>query len=132
MAEYLGGIKDPDIDVTKVQSPGWLCYDFLLFFRDYHGDGALTSCSISEMICSYEEISADSHRDYSLTWGALGYMAAGLIGGIIGAVFGGDKKEKHIVFCELKNGWRFGLALDKGEFKTWKSIMYYAMQNQGE
>jgi len=123
MAEYLGGIKDPDIDVTKVQSPGWLCYDFLLFFRDYHDDGALTSCSISEMICSYEEITADSHRDYSLTWGALGYLVTGPVGGLIGAVLGGKKTEKHIVFCELSNGWQLALALKRDEYKNWERVI---------
>ena len=132
MVEYLGGIKDPDIDVTKVQSPGWLCYDFLLFYRDYHDDGALTSCSISEMICSYEEITADSHRDYSLTWGTLGYLVTGPVGGLIGAVLGGKKTEKHIVFCELSNGWQLILSLNREEFRDWENIMNQSLYEKAK
>ena len=130
MAKYLGGIKDPDIDVTKVQSPGWLCCDFLLFFRDYHNDGALTSCSISETICNYEEITEDSHRDYCLTWGVLGYLVTGPVGGLIGAVLGGKKTENHIVFCELTNGWQLILALNREEFRDWENIMDPTVYNK--
>lgn len=132
MAKYLGGIKDPDIQVVEIQTPGWLSFDFLLYFRDYHDTGELCSCSISDSIVRYEELSADSHRDYSFTWGALGYLATGLIGGVIGAVLGGDKKEKHIILCELTNGWQLALALDREEYKDWLRVMDRAIRQKAK
>ena len=31
--------------------------------------------------------------------------------------------EKHVVLCELANGWRFAMELDKNEYMAWKEAM---------
>lgn len=132
MAKYLGGIKDPDIQVVEIQTPGWFSFDFLLMFYNNTASSDILSFSISDSIIRYEELSADSHRDYSFIWGALGYLATGLIGGVIGAVLGGGKKEKHIILCELTNGWQLALALDREEYKDWLRVMDRAIRQKAK
>ena len=130
MAKYLGGIKDPDIQVVEIQTPGWFSFDFLLMFYNNTASSDMLSFSISDSIVRYEELSADSNRDYSLTWGALGYLVTGPVGGLIGAVLGGKKTEKHIVFCELDNGWQLALELDRDEYKDWQRVIDRAIREK--
>ena len=85
--------------------------------------------SIYDTILRYEELTSDSHRDYSLALGAAGYILTGPVGGILGAVLGSEKKEKHVVLCELNNGWQLALELDKDEFKSWKTYMDEGAKN---
>ena len=125
MAKYLGGIKDPDISNISIHSPGLLAWNYMMTFQDSDSRKCVV---LAESIVSYEELTAESHKDYSLTWGALGYLAAGPAVGIAGAILGGSRKEKHIVLCELSNGWRFGVELDKEEFRSWESIMSSAVK----
>lgn len=132
MAKYLGGIKDPDIQVVEIQTPGWFSFDFLLMFYNNTASSDILSFSISDSIIRYEELSADSHRDYSFIWGALGYLATGLIGSVIGAVLGGGKKEKHIILCELTNDWQLALALDREEYKDWLRVMDRAIRQKAK
>ena len=129
MAKYLGGIRNPDVEIFKLKSPGWLDFDFYLQYADYSADGDIHDYSIYDSILRYEELTAESHRDYSLTWGAAGYLLSGPVGGLVGAVLGGSKIESHIVFCELNNGWQFAVQLDTDEFRTWKKYMDDAVKN---
>lgn len=123
MAKYLGGIKNPDIEIYDIKSPGWFDFDFYIKYADYSADGNMQELSIYDNIVRYEELTSDSHRDYSLTWGIAGYLLSGPVCGILGAVLGSETKEKHVMLCELKNGWQFALELDKDEFKAWKTYM---------
>ena len=42
----------------------------------------------------------------------------------IGAALSGSPAyEKHVVLCELMNGWRFAMELDKNEYRAWKEAM---------
>ena len=129
MAEYLGGIDNPDIEIFKIKSPGLLGYDFILIYADYNADGDMHPYSIRKHITWYKELKADSHRDYSLTWGAVGYALTGPLGGLVGAVLGGETKESHVVICGLKNGWQIILGLDKDEFKEWTWLMDPAVRD---
>lgn len=127
MAKYLGGIKDPDIDIISI-SKGFLSVDFDIRFYDYNSEpfGSQTM-SIGDHIIRYEEITSEKNRssDYSLTWGLAGYLTGGPLWCIVGAILGGSSKEteNHVLFCELNNGWQFAMALDKDEFKAWKLSM---------
>lgn len=120
MAKCLGGVTDPNIRDIEIYSPGLFVWGFMLSYLGKDGDGCI---NIADSIVRYEEIRSESHKDFSLTWGALGYMAAGELAGIIGAVLGGGRKENHVVLCELNNGWRVMLQLDRNEFKSWRRIM---------
>ena len=128
MAKYLGGINDPDISVVDIKTPGLLCYDFLLVFYNTAVSKDLISFSISDSIIRYDELSAESKKHYSLSWGTLGYLTIGPVGGLIGAVLGGNTTEKHVVLCELRNGWQLALALDQDEYKNWVRFMGRAIR----
>lgn len=129
MAKYLGGIKNPDIEIYNIKSPGWFDFDFYIKYADYGADGNMQELSIYDTILRYEELTSDSHRDYSLALGAASYILTGPVGGILGAVLGSEKKEKHVVLCELKNGWQLALELDKDEFESWDRFMSRAVKN---
>jgi hypothetical protein len=127
MAEYLGGIKDPDIDVVGI-STAFLSSDFYVEYYDYSGDDyGRKELSIFNSIIRYEEVTSEKHKSssYSLTWGLTGYLTGGPLWGIVGAILGGDSEEteRHVVLCELNNGWQFAIELDKDEFKSWVYVM---------
>ena len=129
MAKYLGGIQNPDVEIYGIKSPGWFDFDFYINYADYGADGHMQNLSIYDTILRYDELSSDSHRDYSLALGAAGYILTGPIGGILGAVLGSEKKEKHVVLCELNNGWQFAIQLDADEFRAWENFMDDAVKN---
>jgi|GEM_PF-2509458 len=127
MAKYLGGIKDPDIEVTAV-SRAFFSSDFYIEHYNYKSEFmTVKKYSIMKSIVRYEEITAEKNltTSYSLTWGLAGYYAGGPLGAAIGAVLGagGRETEKHVVFCELDNGWQFAVELNKEEFAVWKDGM---------
>ena len=129
MAKYLGGIKNPDIKIYDIKSPDWYDFDFIIKYADYGTDGHMQDLSICNTILRYDELTSDSRRDYSLGWGAVGYILTGPVGGILGAVLGSEKKEKHIVLCELENGWQPVIELDKDDFETWEQCMSRVVKN---
>lgn len=127
MAKYLGGISDPAVSVVDIKTPGLLCFDFYLFFVNAAVSKDLIHFSISDSIVRWNDLSAESKKDYSLAWGALGYLATGPVGGVIGAVLGGKTTEKHVVLCELRNGWQLALELNQDEYKSWVRFMSRAL-----
>ena len=126
MAKYLGGIKQPKIKIEKVTSPGVSGYDFVIHYYDYNESSNIKKRFISNHIRRYEVVTSEkSLSDYSLTWGLAGYLTGGPLWGIVGAFLGGGSstKKRHVVFCELRNGWQFALELNNSELSTWKTYM---------
>ena len=102
MAKYLGGIKDPNIEVVGI-AQHFFDNDFDVQYYDYKLD-ALTA----------------------------GYLAGGPVWGVIGAVLGGNPagNEKHVILCELDNGWKFALELDKNEYIAWNDSVGEAVKTR--
>ena len=87
---------------------------------------AVQKKDIAKSIVKYEEVSTEIHSspNRSATGALVGYLAGGPVGGIIGAALSGSPAyEKHIILCELDNGWRFAMELDKNEYMAWKEAM---------
>lgn len=134
MAKYLGGIKDQNIEVIGV-SQHFFSPDFNIEYYDYTSDSlTVQKKSIAQSVTQYEEVTAENYAssdnkksniNNSLTGGLAGYLAGGPVWGIIGAALANADaaKEKHVIFCELDNGWQFVVELDKNEFKAWQSSM---------
>ena len=126
MAKYLGGINDPHVRIHKITPPGPEGYDFVIHYTDYNEGSFTKKRFISNHIKRYEVVTSEKKlSDYSLTWGLAGYLAGGFLGAAIGAVLGGSSStvKSHVVFCELRNGWQFALALSDSELDTWKIYM---------
>ena len=127
MAKYLGGIVNPDIEVLAV-SQHFFSSDFDIQYYDYTLDMlTVQKHSIAGSIIRYEEVTSETHAspEHTMTSGLAGYLAGGPVWGVIGAVLGSSKtvNEKHVILCELNNGWQFALELDKNEFMAWTSCM---------
>ena len=135
MANYLGGINDPGLEIAGVKAPGLFGFEFSLIFHDNTGKQAdrEKELSINETIIRYEEVTSESEKDYSLTWGVAGYLFGGALGAALGTLFSGNRRERHVVLCELNNGWQFALELNKTEFHVWNLVMPDAVkENTGE
>ena len=132
MAKYLGGIDDPDIEVLAV-ARHFFSNDFDVQYYDYKLDTlAVQKHSIAKSIVRYEEVTAEEHAapDRKMTGALSGYLAGGPVWAVIGAVLGGNPavNEKHVILCELDNGWKFALELDKNEFIAWNASMGEAVK----
>lgn len=126
MAKYLGGIKDPDIEVLDISEIPFS--DFEIEYCDKTNPDSVKTVSIYDTLDRYEVITSEKvhSSDYSLTWGLAGYLTGGPLWGAIGAILGGGgstKVKNRVVFCALKNGWQFALELDEGEFDKWQIYM---------
>ena len=134
MAKYLGGIKDPDIEVIGV-AQHFFDNDFDVQYYDYKLD-ALTvqKHSIAKSVVRYEEVTAETiiDPDRKMTGALAGYLAGGPVWGVIGAVLGGNLagNEKHVILCELDNGWKFALELDKNEYLAWNDSVGEAVKTR--
>ena len=126
MAKYLGGIEDKDIEIIGI-SQHFFSSGFDIQYYNYQMDTlAVQKKDIAKSIVKYEEVSNEIHSSPNRTaTGALaGYLAGGLVWGIIGAALSGNPAyEKHIILCELDNGWRFAMELDKNEYMAWKEAI---------
>ena len=126
MAKYLGGIEDPTVEIAGI-SQHFFSSGFDIQYYDYKLDTLqVQEMDIAKSIVKYEEVSAEIHSSPNRTaTGALaGYLAGGPVWGIIGAALSGNPaQEKHVVLCELNNGWRFAVELDKNEYMAWKEAM---------
>ena len=74
-------------------------------------------------LIKYEEVNTKIHSstNRSATGALAGYLAGGPVWGIIGtALSGSPAYEKHVILCELDNGWQFAMELDKNEYIAWK------------
>ena len=67
-----------------------------------------------------------------MTGALAGYLAGGPVWGVIGAVLGGNPavNEKHVILCELDNGWKFALELDKNEYIAWNDSVGEAVKTR--
>ena len=105
MAKYLGGIKDPNIEVAGI-AQHFFDNDFDVQYYDYKLD-ALTvqKHSIAKSVVRYEEVTAET---------------------------GGNpaENEKHVILCELDNGWKFALELDKNEYIAWNDSVGEAVKTR--
>jgi len=126
MAKYLGGIEDKDIEITGI-SQHFFASGFDIEYYNYQLDTlAVQKKDIAKSLVSYEEVSAEVHSSLnrSATGALAGYLAGGPVWGIIGAALSGSPSyEKHVILCELDNGWRFAMELDKNEYMAWKEAM---------
>ncbi|MBQ5344851.1 MAG: hypothetical protein J6F33_06615 [Acidaminococcaceae bacterium] len=127
MAKYLGGIKDQNIEVTGI-SQHFFDNGFDVEYYDYTRDTiAVRKLDIKKYIVQYEEITAEklAAPDHRMTGALAGFNAGGLLGGVLGAVLAGSTsgEERHVLLCELNNGWNFALELNKNEFMAWESSM---------
>ena len=132
MAKYLGGINDPDFEVLTV-AQHFFSNDFDVQYYDYKLDTmTVQKRSIAKSIVRYEEVTAENlvSPDRKMTGALAGYLAGGQVGAVSGAVLGGNPAgdEKHVILCELDNGWRFALELDKNEYIAWTDSMSEAVK----
>ncbi|MBP5736384.1 MAG: hypothetical protein J6W55_02910 [Acidaminococcaceae bacterium] len=123
MAKYLGGIRDRDIDVVGI-ARHFFDNDFDVQYYDYKLDTlTVQKRSIAKSVIRFEEVTAETlvSPDRKMTGALAGYLAGGPVWGVIGAVLGGSQtaNEKHVILCELDNGWQFALELDKNEYIAW-------------
>ena len=126
MAKYLGGIEDPNIEIIGI-SQHFFSSGFDIQYYNYQLDTlSVQKMDIAKSLVKHEEVSAEIHSspDRSATGALVGYLAGGPVWGIIGAALGGSPAyEKHVVLCELENGWRFAMELDKNEYMAWKEAI---------
>jgi hypothetical protein len=125
MAKYLGGIEDPNIEITGI-SQHFFSSGFDIQYYNYQIDTlSVQKMDIAKSLVKYEEVSAEIYSSPNRSAGALvGYLAGGPVWGIIGAALSGSPAyEKHVVLCELENDWRFAMELDKNEYRAWKEAM---------
>lgn len=127
MAKYLGGISDPNIEVLAV-TQHFFDNDFDVEYYDYTLDTlTVQKRSIAQSILRYGEVTVESlDASGQRGIGALaGFNAGGLLGGVIGAVLGENTagNEKHVLLCELDNGWKFALELNKNEYMAFLSVV---------
>ena len=116
MAKYLGGIEDSNIEIVGI-SQHFFSSGFDIQYYNYQLDTlAVQKLDIAKSLVKVEEVSAEIHSspNRSATGALVGYLAGGPVWGIIGA---------HVVLCELANGWRFAMELDKNEYMAWKEAM---------
>ena len=134
MAKYLGVIKDPDIEVLGI-AQHFFDNDFDVQYYDYKLD-ALTvqKYSIAKSVVRYEEVTAETLAapERKMTGALAGYLVGGPVWGVIGAVLGGNPagNEKHVILCELDNGWKFALELDKNEYIAWNDSVGEAVKTR--
>lgn len=115
MAKYLGGIKDQNIEVTGI-SQHFFDNGFDVEYYDYNRDTiAVRKLDIKKHIVQYEEVTVEklAASDHRMTGALAGFNAGGLLGGVLGAVLAGSTsgEEKHVLLCELNNGWNFVASL---------------------
>ena len=127
MAKYLGGISDPNIEVLGV-SQHFLDNDFDVEYYDYtRAMLTVQKLSIATSILRYEEVTVENLAASGQRGvGALaGFNAGGLLGGVIGAVLGENTagNEKHVILCELNNGWKFAMELNKNEYMAFLTVV---------
>ena len=126
MAKYLGGIEDKDIEIIGI-SQHFFSSGFDIQYYNYQLDTlAVQKKDIVKSLVNYEEVSNEIHSstNRSATGALVGYLAGGPVWGIIGAALSGSPAyEKHVILCELDNGWRFAMELDKNEYMAWKEGM---------
>lgn len=127
MAKYLGGITDPNIEVLAV-TQHFFDNDFDVEYYDYtHDTLTVQKQSIAQSILRYEEVTAESQAasDQRGIGALAGFNAGGLLGGVIGAVLGENTagNEKHVLLCELNNGWKFALELNKNEYMAFVAVV---------
>ena len=126
MAKYLGGIEDPNIEITGILQH-FFSSGFDIQYYNYQLDTlSVQKMDIAKSLVKHEEVSAEIHSspDRSATGALVGYLAGGPVWGIIGAALSGNPAyEKHVVLCELENGWRFAMELDKNEYMAWKEAI---------
>ena len=121
MAKYLGGIKDPDISIDEITRER-LFADFLIKFHDHQNKNTEAQYySVFDHLLRYEEISSKRVNEIDLDWAAIGYVFGGILGGLYGATHGGVNQYKHIMLCELANGWQFAVELSDSELQSWES-----------
>ena len=126
MAKYLGGIEDKDIEITGI-SQHFFASGFDIEYYNYQLDTlAVQKKDIVKSLVKFEEVSHEiySSPNRSATGALAGYLAGGPVWGIIGAALSGSPAyEKHVILCELDNGWRFAMELDKNEYMAWKEAV---------
>ena len=126
MAKYLGGIEVKDIEITGI-SQHFFASGFDIEYYNYQLDTlAVQKKDIVKSLVKYEEVSHEIHSspNRSATGALAGYLAGGPVWGIIGAALSGSPVyEKHVILCELDNGWRFAMELDKNEYMAWKEAV---------
>ena len=97
MAKYLGGIEDSNIEIVGI-SQHFFSAGFDIQYCNYQLDTlAVQKLDIAKSLVKVEEVSAEIHSS--------------------------PKYEKHVVLCELANGWRFAMELDRSEYMAWKEAM---------
>ncbi|MBO6182667.1 MAG: hypothetical protein J6N44_03615 [Acidaminococcaceae bacterium] len=129
MAKYLGGISDSNIEVLGVNQH-FFDNGFDIEYYDYTCDTlTVQKLDIAKSLLRCEEVTVEKHEaSGNRGVGALaGFNAGGLLGGVIGAVLGESTtgNEKHVVLCELTNGWRVALELNKNEFLAWTDCVKF-------
>ena len=126
MAKYLGGIEVKDIEITGI-SQHFFASGFDIEYYNYQLDTlAVQKKDIAKSLVKYEEVSHEilSSPNRSATGALAGYLAGGPVWGIIGAALSGSPAyEKHVILCELDNGWRFAMELNKNEYMAWKEAV---------
>ena len=128
MAKYLGGISVPNIEVLGV-TQHFLDNDFDVEYYDYScATLTVQKLSIGQSIIRYEEVNVENLAASGQRGvGALaGFNAGGLLGGVIGAVLGEHTaagNEKHVILCELNNGWKFAMELNKNEYLAFLTVV---------
>ena len=126
MAKYLGGIEVKDIEITGI-SQHFFASGFDIEYYNYQLDTlAVQKKDIVKSLVKYEEVSHEIHSspNRSATGALAGYLAGGPVWGIIGAALSGSPAyEKNVILCELDNGWRFAMELDKNEYMAWKEAV---------
>ena len=134
MAEYLGGINDPDIEVLCL-STDLSDVDFEIEYFDSNSSETDNphKINIYESITHYEVITSEKVKSssYSLTWGLAGYLTGGPLWGVVGAILGGDSstsKKEHVAFCSLNNGWQIALKLTPSELSSWENYIKSALE----